>query len=391
MHKKTHQTGKKLYTNKPNNKHKRRRRPPQKPYHSSRQPNMSRRRRRKRKKTKKIRLLSIVALLILAIFFITSYAISIISKFQHEDIDKNDIGINEELFSKDELGITNIALLGVDDNGTSDAIIIVSINTNNRKIKMVSILRDSLVKVEPKGKKSYYTKINEAFGNGGVETTLRAINSNFNLNVKDYISVNFDGLANIIDKVDGIDINITKEEAEHINGLIASTKGHEHCPQIKGEGDVHLNGIQAIEYARIRKKLNQNGQRDDYGRTDRQRSVLEMILSKVKQMPYNEIPGLIEAFLPYMKTSLDLNKILSLSKILRSKDISISQTRVPMVEYTINEGYNLTVNGTSKSTVYYNLKYAGKLINAFIYDDIIPEDYIKEHRPVLTGGPLDNN
>lgn len=353
--------------------------------------NVSRNRRRRRIKMRKITLLSVILLLILSIFFITSYAVSIISKFQHEDIDKNDIGIDEELFSKDELGITNIALLGVDDNGTSDAIIIASINTNSKKIKMISILRDSLVKVEPKNKKSYYTKINEAFGNGGVETTLRAINSNFNLSVKDYISINFAGLANIIDQIDGIDVNITKEESEHINGLIASTKGHEHCPQIEGDGDVHLNGIQAIEYARIRKKLNQNGQRDDYGRTDRQRTVLETILKKVKQMPYNEIPSLINTFLPYMKTSVDLSKILSLSKILKSNDISISQTRVPMVEYTINGNYNLTVNGSNKSTVYYNLKYAGKLINAFIYDDISPEDYIKEHPPVLNGGPLDNN
>lgn len=389
MYKNTHKSKNRPYKNISNKNHKR---PPnRKTYRSHKSSNISRHRRRRRKKTKKIILLSILTILILSIFFITSYAISIISKFQHEDIDKNDIGISEELFSKDELGITNIALLGVDDNGTSDAIIIASIDTNSKKIKMISILRDSLVKVEPKGKKSYYTKINEAFGNGGVETTLRAINSNFNLNVKDYISINFDGLANIIDQIDGIDVNITEEEAKHINGLITSTKGHEHCPQIEGDGDVHLNGIQAIEYARIRKKLNQNGQRDDYGRTDRQRAVLEMILSKVKQMPYNEIPGLIETFLPHMKTSLDLNKILSLSKILKSNEISISQTRVPMVEYTINEGYNLTTNGTSKSTVYYNLKYAGKLINAFIYDDVSPEDYMKKHPPVLTGGPLDNN
>lgn len=344
----------------------------------------------KRIKLKRLILISTIMLLILIIFFVIAYAISIISKFQHEDIDTNDIGIDEELFSKDELGITNIALLGVDDNGTSDAIIIASIDTNSKKIKMISILRDSLVKVEPKNKKSYYTKINEAYGNGGVETTLRAINSNFNLNVKDYISIKFDGLARIIDKIDGIDVNITAEESKHINGLIASTQGHESCPQIEGYGDVRLNGIQAIEYARIRKKLNQNGQRDDYGRTDRQRLVLETILKKVKQTPYNEIPDLIDTFLPYMKTSLSLNKILSLSKILKSDELSISQTRVPMVEYTINEGYNHTVNGTSKSTVYYNLKYAGKLINAFIYDDISPEDYMTEHPPVLTGGPLDN-
>ena len=133
--------------------------PHPKQYHSTQKPNTSqhRRRRRKRKRTRKIILLSILTLLVLAIFFITSYAISFISKFQHEDIDKNDIGISEELFSKDELGITNVALLGVDDNGTSDAIVIVSINTDNKKIKMVSILRDSLVKVQPKNQKSYYS------------------------------------------------------------------------------------------------------------------------------------------------------------------------------------------------------------------------------------------
>ena len=389
MYKKPHKqkkTYKNIYPKKRRHHQNKRYNPPiRRPSNIARNP-----KRRKRIKLKRLILISSIILLILTIFFVTSYILSIISKFQHEDIDTNDIGINEELFSKDELGITNIALLGVDNNGTSDAIIIASIDTNSKNIKMISILRDSLVKVEPKNKKPYYTKINEAYGNGGVETTLRAINSNFNLNVKDYISINFDGLASIIDKIDGIDVNITAEESKHINGLIASTKGHEGCPQIEGYGDIRLNGIQAIEYARIRKKLNQNGQRDDYGRTDRQRFVLETILKKVKQIPYNEIPDLIDTFLPCMKTSLSLNKILSLSKILKSDELSISQTRVPMVEYTIDEGYHHTVNGTSKSTVYYNLKYAGKLINAFIYDDISPEDYMKEHPPILTGGPLDN-
>ncbi len=325
------------------------------------------------------------------IFFVACYAFSILSKFQHDDLTNDDIGIDKEQFFEGDQAIVNIALLGVDDNGTSDAIIIASIDANRNKIKLTSILRDSLVKVEPNGKKSYYTKLNEAFGNGGAATTLKAINRNFNLNIKEYVSIKFEGLSAIIDMVGGVKLNITKEEAEHINGLIASTQGHKHCPMVEGYGDVTLNGIQAIEYARIRKKANQNGQSDDYGRTDRQRAVLEVLFEKAKNMPYNEILGLVDIFLQHMKTSLDLNKIIELSKILKNDNISVLQNRVPMVEYTIDRDYHYSLNGINKSTVYYNLKYAGQLINAFIYDDILPDEYIERNPPPLEGGPLDSH
>ena len=342
------------------------------------------------KKTKRI-VIFILIFLILVIFFALCCAFFILSKLQHDDITNDAVGIDQELFSQNESEIFNVALLGIDDNGTSDAVMIASIDTNKRQIKITSILRDSLVKVEPVDKKPYYTKLNEAFGNGGAITTLKTINRNFDLNVKDYVSIKFGGLSEIIDMVGGIELNITKEEAEHINGLIASTKQHRHCPTIEDYGDVNLNGIQAIEYARIRKKTNKNGQSDDYGRTDRQRAVLELLLQKIKRMPYNEILGLIDIFLQHMKTSLSLDKIMSLSKILKSDDISVLQNRVPMVEYTINRDYNYSLNGVNKSTVYYNLKYAGHLINAFIYDDVLPEEYITQHPPDLSNGPLDSH
>ena len=349
---------------------------------------------KRRKRVKKIRriVVALAAIFLLSVvFFVACYAFSILSKFQHDSLTNDDIGMDKEQFLQDDQGILNVLLLGVDDNGTSDAIIIASIDTNQNKIKLTSILRDSLVKVEPNGKKPYYTKLNEAFGNGGAATTLRTINHNFDLNIKNYVSIKFEGLSAIIDTVGGIKLNITKEEANHINGLIASTQGHKHCPMLKGYGDVTLNGIQAIEYARIRKKTNQNGQSDDYGRTDRQRAVLQVLFDKAKNMPYNEILSLVDIFLQHMKTSLDLSKIIELSKILKSDDISISQNRVPMVEYTINRDYHYSLNGINKSTVYYNLKYAGQLINSFIYDDILPDEYIAQNPPPLAGGPLENH
>lgn len=347
--------------------------------------------RRRRKRLRRMIAFSVVIIIATALLFGTCYVISVLSKFQHEDIDANSIGIDKEKFVDSGTGITNIALFGVDNDGTSDSIMLLSVDKDRNKIKLISILRDSLVKVDPKNKTPYYTKLNEAYNSGGAETSLRAINKNYNLNVTEYASIKFDGMSKIIDKVGGIDINITKDEQNWINGLIASTKELKTLSAgVEDFGNVHLNGAQAVAYSRIRKVSNQDGQSNDYGRTDRQRAVMEQLLHKALSLKRSDYPAFIESVVPYMKTSLSIGQIIDLAGILTRPGLVMEQTRVPMTEYTINADYDYYLNDTKKSTVYYNLTYAGDIINAFIYEDITPQDYMIDHPPILTGGPLDN-
>ena len=142
---------------------------------------------------------SIISLIVYSVF-------SFIFKYNHVEIDKNDIGIEEEqLVNTDDLDkIINIALLGVDKNNVSDSIMILSINREAKVIKLISILRDSLVMIYPKSKKTYFTKINEAYGNGGEITTLRTINKNYNITKYTVIT------ANISHKVINLKILLSK-------------------------------------------------------------------------------------------------------------------------------------------------------------------------------------
>lgn len=309
------------------------------------------------------------------------YIAYLLNKFNHIDIDKSNEALGINSLRPAGNGITNIALYGIDDDGNSDSVMIISINQNTNKIKLLSVLRDSLVLVEPKDKKSYYTKITEAY-DYGPETAIKALNRNFNLDIENYAAIKFDGMAKVIDAVGGIDINITEAERDMINGLIQTTKELT-GPLLKSYGDVHLNGNQAVAYSRIRKINNQNGQYGDYGRTDRQRTVLEQLFHAALKINYSQYPSFINSLLPYVETSMGVNDIMSLAGIMTKSGVDFEQARVPDTTYTIDANFNY--NG--KSTVYYSLDYASKLINAFIFDDVSTEDFIANNQ-APSEGPL---
>ncbi len=329
---------------------------------------------------------SVISVILVALLAGGVYAASIFMQFRHVDIDKSDeaLGIDSSKFDN-STDITNIALYGIDDSGNSDSIMIISLYNRHNKVMLISILRDSIVKVQPTGEDAYYTKINEAYSAGGPTLAIKTLNQNFGLNVTDYASIEFEGMVKIIDAVGGIDMTVTPAEEEEINGLIASTPELS-GPLLNSSGEVHLNGNQAVAYSRIRHIDNTDGQYGDYGRTDRQRAVMEKLFEKALQMDYSQYPAFIQSVLPYLETSLSVDQILDLAGILTRDNVTFEQTRVPMTEYTINSGF--AYNG--KSTVYYNVSYAGDLINAFIYDDIPPETYLAEH-PAPTTGALDED
>lgn len=287
-----------------------------------------------------------------------------------------DLGITSTTLTKK---VTNIALFGVDSrskttfSGLTDSIMIVSIDEIHGKVKVISIMRDSLVLLPD----NYgYSKINAAFSKGP-EVALKTLNQCFNLNIRNYAVVNFVGMADIIDEVGGIEVNVTESERQNANihiGTMAYEVGTAR-DYIQKSGLQTLNGVQAVAWARIRYVPTADGVSDDYGRTDRQRYVMEQLFNKALSLGVSQYPSLIQTMLPYVQTSLSYGDILGLAGTLTG-GVTFEQTRVPLTEYIISGGF---YDRTGDSTVYYDLEFAGEVIHAFIYDDILPETYIEQN------------
>ncbi len=342
---------------------------------------------KKNKKNKRLMLFIEIAAVAL-ILFVGFAVFSIISKFNRRNFTPADVGITaeDEAAEKQISAITNFLILGIDDNNISDCILIASLDKSNKKIKLISVLRDSLVRIEPRNKKPYYSKINEAYSNGNEETTLRTINKNLGLKIMNYVTVNFTGLVNVIDQLGGVKIKISPAERIAINGIIQTTKSlqkihRDMLPTSKSDltddKEVNLNGSQAVAYSRIRKTQTIDGQNDDSGRTSRQRSILTILIQKLMEIDKSKIPNIIRTLLPNVKTSFDLTTLFNIYRCVKGKNYSIVQTKIPVPEYTIDPDYNYH----GKSTVFYDLDYAGQAVNKLIYEDIDQESFIESNPP----------
>lgn len=328
------------------------------------------------------------ALSVILVFAVAVGALAVIFDYNYNNITKKpeDLGFENVIDEK----IVNVALFGIDTRdpksfkGLSDSIMILSLNTETKKVKLISVMRDSLVPITYNGKTTY-TKINSAYSKGGPELAIKTLNTIFGLDISEYATVNFFGMTEIIDAVGGIDVTITEKELDipgyengkRVNYGLAGTiseicdrKGLDYSKyKITKAGTQHVNGVQAVGYARIRHTANFEGTNDDYGRTDRQRYVMEQLFNKAIKLGKSEYVKLARALIPCSETSLSYSEIISLAVSILLKSPTFEQTRVPQAEYLMpNSGY-----------VYYDLDFAAKLIHSFIYDDIKPEDYIAEH------------
>ncbi|ETI90260.1 MAG: Transcriptional regulator, LytR family [Clostridium butyricum DORA_1] len=227
--------------------------------------------------------------------------------------------------------IKNIALLGIDsgdDNvGRSDCILIATIDTEHNKIKLSSIIRDSYVTIPSKNKKD---KINHAYAFGGPELTLETLNLNFNLNISQFISVNFASFPKIIDKIGGITIDIKEDELKYINNYINDLNAHNNTSSsdITQTGPQIVDGTQALAYARIR--YTDGG---DFERSHRQRIVVDEVFKKLKELPILKYPDALDSLLPLVDTNLSSSEILSLCLDLTSFDnFNIIEERFPKDE-----------------------------------------------------------
>ena len=314
-----------------------------------------------------ILILTIVLILILgAVGGIYAYGNHLFNKIEKVEINKEDVGIKEEVqqkLSEYSGNIINIALFGIDTGdgvvGRSDSIMIATIDTTHKKLKLTSIMRDSYVEIDGHGN----DKINHAYAFGGPQLAIKTLNENFDLNIEDFAAVNFKTLPKIIDKVGGIELDIDSEELKYINGYIRdiNKKNGTNVSEITTTGLQHVNGTQALAYCRIR--YTSGG---DYRRTERQREVLTEIFKKVEAMPATSYPSLLSDILPMVNTSLGYNEILNLGMdVLKLGDANLSLERFPLDDYsqgkTINGVYYLTFN--KEATV--------KQLHDYIFDDKI--------------------
>lgn len=323
-----------------------------------------------------ISLLAILLVLILLISIILGYIVKWMVIYNHDE----EFQIEVEPISED---VVNIALFGLDTRtknsfkGNSDSIMILSLDKKTGSIKIISVMRDSLVKIPGYDKPR---KVNSAYSYGGPELAVKTLNANFGLDISEYATVNFYGMADIIDAVGGIEVNVLQSEINAEKGINANIK---HQSKLEGvtpkyiqkPGLQKLNGIQAVAWARIRSVAAEGGEKNDFGRTDRQRHVMEQLFNKALSMNATEYPKLIDNLLPYMKTSLSVSEILDLSSII-TKGVKFEESRIPHDEYIINANYNVSGAG---STVYYNLEYASKVLLAYLYDGISPKDYFEKN------------
>lgn len=271
--------------------------------------------------------IGIVIAILVIIGLGAGYVYAMLNKTNKVELNKNNLGINEEAQNEaTKSDITNIALFGIDapqgQVGRSDADMILTIDNKHNKIKLTSLMRDSYVNVKGHG----MTKLTHAYAYGGPELALNTINTNFDLNIDKFITVNFTSLPNVINKLGGIDMNITKGDLKYINGYIddINKKDHTNSPHITSTGMQHLDGVQATAYCRIR----YDG--GDQRRTERQRRVITAVFDKIKNSPVTDYPGILNQLLPLVTTNISSNEFISLGKdIIDTGANKIDELRVP--------------------------------------------------------------
>lgn len=249
-----------------------------------------------------------------------------LGKINIEEIDKTAIGISEE--TKEELsGYRNIALLGIDSRADdyglgnrSDCIIIASMDQKTKNIKLLSVYRDTYMQVEEHGKQ-VLDKVTHAYSYGGAQNTLKSLNTNLDLNISEYVTVNFDAVIAAVDAMDGVTIDIDSSELKYINDYIDATSKTSgiKSSNITKTGKQKLDGVQAVAYSRIRYTAG-----GDYKRTERMRTVIEAMLSKAKTLSVGQLNKLVDTILPRVSTNISATEILGLIPSIASFNITDS-------------------------------------------------------------------
>ncbi len=323
----------------------------------------NKKRKKKKKKSRKL-LLFAFEVLFLGVLLVAAYGFQMLNRINHDEMDVSEAGINKDLDenTKESLeGYTNIAIFGLDNrsqgsynSGNSDVVMIASINNKTKDVKLISVYRDTYLTV---GNGSY-SKCNSAYARGGATQAVQMLNSNLDLDIKEYVSVDWAAVVEVIDDLGGLDLEITQGEMLQINKYkkdVDKVTG-KITPDVTTYGKVHLDGTQATTYARIRKLAG-----DDYKRASRQRIVLQAMLEKAKKAGIGTLTQICNSVVDHIQTSMSTSRILSLAKDVMKYNVK-STTGFP---------FDLTTkNLTSGDTVVpIDLANNVKQLHKYMFDD----------------------
>lgn len=278
---------------------------------------MSSNKKKKRKKHKIIIFVVelILLLILLAVLFLWSkyQRLDRVENIETEDVVNEDLGQTTQEVLK---GYTNIAVFGLDNeksgvftSGNSDMIMIVSINNDTKQVKVASVYRDTYLNVGTNDDR-YFWKANYAYNHGGPEQAVRMLNQNLDLDIADYVAVDFYAVCKVIDLLGGLEINVEEGKMmEEINIYIAETAAYTGLEphMIDHPGMQVLDGVQATAYCRIRHDAN------DFRRAQRQREVLSKMIEKTKSSNLLTINKIINAVLDDISTDLTEMQMLSMA------------------------------------------------------------------------------
>lgn len=289
--------------------------------------------RAKRKRAKRNQIIAMVVIEAITLAFIFAFG------FVHRYIDlKQDVDFNKsvventniDLAAKEAMtGYWTVAVFGVDSRdgnvgkgSNADVQIIANADMATGDVTLVSVYRDTYLNL---GKGTRYAKINEAYADGGPEQAVAALNKNLDLNIQNYITFNWKAVADAIDMLGGVDIDVTKSEFYYMNAYITETclkAGITKNPAahyLKQAGQQHLDGVQAVAYARLRYMDN------DFERTRRQREVIEQCLANAKKADLATLTQIIDTVLPQTAFNIDTADIVELARGVSRYNIKESQ------------------------------------------------------------------
>nr|WP_300815397.1 LCP family protein [uncultured Acetatifactor sp.] len=312
---------------------------------------------KRRRKKHRLRKFLIAVVLIIALLGVGLYQLvgAVYGKMNYKELP----AVAAEPMKED--GVVNILLIGNDsrengEDGRSDAMILLSISSRTKTIYMTSLLRDIYVDIPGHDG----NRLNAAYAFGGAELLMKTIEHNFGIPVNRYMLVNFEAFANLVDAVDGIELELTRDEIEYVNGYLVEynmltgreqgTDNMDLSVADNGPAVVHLNGPQALAYSRNRYLGT------DFGRTERQRKVLTAVIGKLPGAVLTNAGGLIDSLMPNLTTNLTKNECFSLSlmagKLLTYdivsdnipqpdtyRDVTIREMQVLEVDFETNTRY----------------------------------------------------
>ena len=299
-------------------------------------------------------LIGLIVILIIAIG-VGSYVLAKLGMIDRLHIDET------ELSCVDVDGYINILLLGVDsrdmeniEGSGADAIMILSIKEETGEVKLMSVYRDTYLKF---GDTDTYGKITDSNRGEGPAMVIKSLNQAMDLNINKFVVVNFGAVADLVNAVGGITVDVQEEEISELNKYTAQTAknvGQKEYRLVEKAGEQELEGVQAVSYGRIRK-----GVGDDFKRTERMRIVLGKVFEKLKTMSIGELNKLLDTMLPHVKTNLSNSDMLGLAT--RLVDFNIKSGKG--WPYEVTGGF---INGVS-----------------YVFPDNLAENTIKLHQEMF--------